>query len=132
MKELKPHKFAELLPPMTEMERGALLDDISRNGQREPIMLFEGQILDGRNRYACCHKLSRKPKVEVFKGSEADALAYVYSKAVHRNMTDSQKAAAAVRMLPHFEKLAYSHRKSGQGGTSSTINGNGKSRDLAG
>jgi hypothetical protein len=46
--------------------------------------------------------------VAKFKGSDADALAYVYSRANHRNMTDSQKAAAAVNFLPHFEKLARS------------------------
>jgi DNA modification methylase len=110
---LKPHPFAELLPMMTSLEWEALLEDIRVNGQREPIVLFEGKILDGRNRWRAVMKLNRKPVFTRFKGTEADALAYCYSKAVHRNMNDSQKAAAAVNFLPHFEKAAKTRQMAG-------------------
>lgn len=112
MDALKPHKFAELLPLMTPAEYSALKADIAANGQRDPIMLFQGAILDGRNRNQVCVELTKKPDVVKFEGTEADALRYVYSKAVHRNMSDSQKAAAAVNFLPHFEKEANSRQKS--------------------
>jgi hypothetical protein len=111
MKGLKPHRFAELLPLMTEAEYHALKSDIAANRQRDDIELYEGKILDGRNRHRACIELGVKPRTRHFKGSESDALAFVYSKAVHRNMTDSQKAASAVKMLPHFEKLAHSNGK---------------------
>src|SRR2546421_543823 len=100
MKHLKPHKFAELLPFGSDAEFGALLDDIDAHGQREPIDLFEGQILDGRRRYAAMRKLKRKPITRKFNGSELDAVRFVYSKAVHRNMNDTQKACSALKFLP--------------------------------
>jgi DNA modification methylase len=110
-KQLKAHRFAELLPMMTEMEWSALMEDIRLNGQQEPIVLYQGQILDGRNRWRAIMKLNGQPQFTRFKGSEAEALAFVKSKLMHRNLTDSQKAAVAVQYLPTFEKLAISRQK---------------------
>jgi hypothetical protein len=47
---LKPHRFADLLPEMSNDEFSALVEDIRTNGLRVPIVLHEGAILDGRHR----------------------------------------------------------------------------------
>jgi hypothetical protein len=52
--ELPHHPLAALFPLLDGDEFTALADDIRANGLREPIMLFEGAILDGRNRYRAC------------------------------------------------------------------------------
>ena len=44
------HPAAELLPLMSEQELRELGDDIQKNGLHEGVALFEGQLLDGRNR----------------------------------------------------------------------------------
>src|SRR4051794_9212006 len=44
------HPAAALLPPMTEQELRELGDDTRTNGLHEAVALFEGQLLDGRNR----------------------------------------------------------------------------------
>lgn len=131
MKKLEAHPLAEMLPMMSEPEYIALRDSIRDHKQSDPIELFEGKILDGRNRYRACLELGIEPKLKEFAGK--DPIQHVYARAVHRNMSDSQKAAAAVNFLPHFERInAAKKAKSveflGDGGTSST----GKSRDLAG
>ena len=35
----------------------ALQDDIAENGQHAPILLFEGQVIDGRHRLMACQRL---------------------------------------------------------------------------
>ena len=48
------HPLADIFPMMEEKDLKALADDIKANGQRESGLLYEGKILDGRNRYAAC------------------------------------------------------------------------------
>jgi hypothetical protein len=42
--------LADLFPRMTEAEFTALVEDIKANGLRQPIVLYQGKILDGRHR----------------------------------------------------------------------------------
>lgn len=48
------HPIANLFPLMTGDEYLALVEDIRANGLLEPVVLYEGKILDGRNRYNAC------------------------------------------------------------------------------
>ena len=125
---LMPHKFAELLPLMSESEFAALKADLAVNPQTDKIVLFEGKILDGRNRYRALIELKKEPQFKEFKGTEAQALAYVYSKAVHRNLSVSQKGAAAMQMRSLFKKHGISP---GNNGNSLNL-GSGKTAEKAG
>lgn len=91
------HPDSHLLPRMTESEFAALKDNIARNGQQIPIVLHEGKILDGRHRYQACVELGIEPTFVTFSG-KGDPAELVYASALHRNLTDSQKAAAAVKL----------------------------------
>ena len=129
--QLKPHKFSEFLPLMTEAEFRSLKADIAANGQQEPIMRFENKILDGRNRYRACLELKIKPEIIDFSGSEAEALNFVYSKANHRHMSESQRATAGVFFLRYFENDAKNRLKT-SGKEVVPEARRGQSRDLAG
>lgn len=50
------HPLAGVFPLMVGAELDALIADIGENGLNEPIVVFEGQILDGRNRERACKK----------------------------------------------------------------------------
>lgn len=97
------HPIAELLPPMTAAEFEALKLDIEANGLRDPIAIFEEKILDGRHRYRACAELNRSFPTYPFNGTHEEAVKFVYSKAVHRNLTESQKAASAVGILDKLQ-----------------------------
>jgi hypothetical protein len=97
MTELKFHKLAELFPLLDKTDLDELVKDIRENGQIEPIILYEGEILDGRNRYLACQILGIEPKTEEYKGP--DPFKYVISKNLHRrHLTTSQRAMIAAQI----------------------------------
>lgn len=98
MTPLGPHPLAELFPMLPERELHELADDIVTFGQREPIWLLDGMILDGRNRYAACLFAKVDPVFEQYAGD--DPLNFVLSLNLHRrHLTDSQRALVAAQIV---------------------------------
>lgn len=90
----QPHPLADLLPAMTPDEYRALVADIRIRGLAQPILLYEGKILDGRHREAACAELGVVPRYVVYEGD--DPLGVVLSANVHRrHLTPSQRAMLA-------------------------------------
>src|SRR5207247_4469858 len=95
--------LAGMFPLMEGEEFAALVADIKENGQRDPIVLYQGKILDGRNRYRACLaagvglKLSKHEDNSPYIG---DPVAYVISKNVHRrHLTAEQKRDLIAKLL---------------------------------
>jgi|WetSurMetagenome_2_1015567.scaffolds.fasta_scaffold214294_1 ParB-like chromosome segregation protein Spo0J len=102
-KNLEGHRLANYFPAIQKEEFDLLVEDIKKNGQLNPIVLFEGKILDGKNRYRACQKLKIAPKTIEYKGH--DPLSFVISTNImRRHLTESQRAMLATKMLPEFEK----------------------------
>lgn len=98
---LKAHPAAEIFPLMTGAEFDALVQDIRENGLREPIVLHEGEVLDGRNRLRACEQLGKKPKFVNWNGIGTPQT-YVVSKNLHRrHLNESQRAIIAARLAPN-------------------------------
>lgn len=94
--ELKQHPLSAAFPAMSADDFQALKDDIESNGQREPVMVFEGMVLDGWHRYQACVQLSLKPLQFTFPEGD-DPVSFVISHNLHRrHLTGSQRAAAVV------------------------------------
>jgi ParB-like chromosome segregation protein Spo0J len=51
MTTLEPHPLSKLFSPISEEDFNKLAADIKLNGLHQPIMRYQGQILDGNNRY---------------------------------------------------------------------------------
>jgi ParB-like chromosome segregation protein Spo0J len=74
-----------MFPMLGEDAIKALADDIAANGQKEPILVYGDQVIDGRNRLAACERVGVKPVVmEVGDAEVGDPFAYVLSLNYHR------------------------------------------------
>lgn len=91
------HPLAELFPLIEGAEFDALVADIKDNGLREPIVMLEETVLDGRNRLRACDASGVQPRFVQFDGD--DPLRYVISKNLRRrHLRDSQRALIAARI----------------------------------
>jgi len=72
------HPAAAEFPLMDETRLSALADDLRDHGQREPIRLLDGLIIDGRNRYRACALIGAEPRTEALP-PDTDPWAYVWS-----------------------------------------------------
>lgn len=103
--QLPTHPAAELFPMLGEAEFAELKADIERCGLLEPIWLFEGQIIDGRNRYRACRELGIPVECRDYKGDTP--VSFVWSlNGARRHLTVSQRAAIGQKMLPEMRAEA--------------------------
>src|SRR5438046_1420227 len=103
------HPVALAFPPMPEDELNELADDIADNGQRETVVLLDGQVLDGVHRQSACLIRGVSPRFRLYDSATdgANPAAFVASRNLkRRQMSPSQKATAAVDLLPFFEAEA--------------------------
>jgi hypothetical protein len=92
-----PHPLATIFPPLNEQELAGLADDIAVNGLREPVTIYEGLILDGRNRAIACEMADVKMETVPYKGSSP--LAFVISKNLkRRHLSTSQRQIIAAEL----------------------------------
>ncbi len=91
------HEIANILPLMEGAEFDALVRDIKEQGLLEPICLWQGKILDGRNRYRACEKAGVEPHFTEW--VEGKPLEFVISKNLkRRHLNESQRAVVAARL----------------------------------
>jgi len=92
------HPLSAAWPDMARDEFDALVLSIQEHGQREPIMLYDGQVLDGWHRLQACESAGRKPQFAMFEGSLEDAEAFVCDKHTRRSLSATQRATAVLAM----------------------------------
>jgi ParB-like chromosome segregation protein Spo0J len=107
------HELATVFPMIKGTEFENLKADIAKQGIIEPIRLFEGKILDGRNRYAAAKAVGYKFKPTDFRefiGTYEQAEAFVNSTNVHRrHLTNADKQAHIRRLIEKYP--SYSARQ---------------------
>lgn len=114
MSEISIHPAAMLFPMMGEKELSDLADDIAANGLIEPVVLYHGEVLDGRNRLAACQLAGVEPHFAEVDGNVPSPTIYVLSKNLHRrHLTTSQRGAIAAEVVPLLKEEA----KKRQGGS---------------
>ena len=96
--DLQFHDAANLFPLMKGAAFDAFKEDIHENGQKEKIVLFEGKILDGRNRYLACKSLRIEPITKQWEDN-GSAVRYAVSENLHRrHLTNNQRGLIAVEV----------------------------------
>jgi ParB-like chromosome segregation protein Spo0J len=110
MTNLKFHPLADIFPLMEGEEFAALVADIKANGVSNIVTLYQGMILDGRNRYRACKALGwtdRRVQLELpmrhsdaFVDDHGGPLAYVISANIHRrHLTAQQKRELIAKLI---------------------------------
>jgi hypothetical protein len=101
-------KHANNMPMIDGKPRNDLKEDIEKKGILTKIVLYKGEILDGRNRYSCGKEIGyafSAKDFETFSGTEEEAEAYVIStNFLRRQLTSAQKNEVIRTMI-----LKYPH-----------------------
>jgi site-specific DNA-methyltransferase (adenine-specific) len=131
------HEFASVFPLLEGDELEELALDIRKVKKcHEPVTLFEGKVLDGRNRVTACALAGVKPTFREFSGTREEALDFVWSEnEPRRHLTGSQRAACAHAwevmrgdIVKAIQNDASAREKSGKGADGS--GGRGKKKTL--
>jgi hypothetical protein len=95
------HVVTELLPLLEGSEFEEFCQDIAANGLHEPIDLWQGMIIDGRNRERACEKTGVRAIYRDWNGSAEQLITYVISKNLRRrHLYIAQRATLGVQLLP--------------------------------
>lgn len=99
---------AEIWPILSDEALKTLAEDIDKHGQQEPIKLYQGDILDGRNRWLAITEFCKSGRPPEFVEVDPESpIAYVVSLNEHRrHLSDSQRGLAAAKALPFYEAEA--------------------------
>jgi N6-adenosine-specific RNA methylase IME4 len=98
---MKTHPAAEIFPMLSKEELDSLSADIKVHGLRHKLVTYEGELLDGRNRWAACKAAGVDPAFIEYKGDSP--VSFVVSANIKRRQLDpSQRACVAVELEPMF------------------------------
>lgn len=89
------HPYADLFPLLEGEEFDSLVADIKQRGLRQPVLLFDGKVLDGRNRLRACEVAGVKPRFETVKTDDPIGLVLSLN-LMRRHLTASQRGMVAV------------------------------------
>lgn len=110
----EPHELSLAFPEMPAEQYRRFAESIRSNGLNNPIVLFEGKILDGRHRYRACAETGVRPRFREFRegdeteASHGDPVAYVQSEnAARRHLSESQLAYS----ITHPNILEFERRR---------------------
>jgi hypothetical protein len=110
VEELKHHPASLLFPLYSDKEADHLAKSIRKEGLRDPIVLCEGMVLDGRSRLVACRKAGVKPTFTNYEGD--DPATFVVKQNIPlRNLSPSQKALLASRLAAIYREQAKQRRK---------------------
>jgi ParB-like chromosome segregation protein Spo0J len=104
------HPAAALFPLMPDDELRDLADDIKVNKLREPILVYEGKVVDGRNRLKACQLAGVEPEFKPphldWNGDlEKQLFDLVLSYNLHRrHLTPQQRRDVIAAVLKHDPK----------------------------
>ena len=102
MIDYQSHPAAELFPMMPPDQYEAFKEDVRKNGFQQDVVIYQGQILDGRNRYKAAIELDMLddlPIAEMDDDTQIDPYQWVISRNLHRrHLTESQRAMVAQKL----------------------------------
>ena len=108
------HELADRFPLIEGQEFDDLAEDLRANGLFEEIVLHEGKILDGRNRYRACLEAGVEPRFLEFDAAWGDPWSFVLSRNAHRrHLTSEQRRQVVLGAVAAGDTHAEAAKKAG-------------------
>ena len=116
-------EFKGLCPPLSTKERDQLENNIIAEGCREPIILWQGIIIDGHNRYEICirNKIKFKTIKKEFESREDVKIWIIQNQFGRRNLPAYDRARLALQLENLFKEKAKGNQGTRTDLTSSPI-----------
>ena len=108
----------DLIPPLSDEEHQMLEDSIVKNGCDTPLIVWNGTIVDGHNRYEICqkHGIPFTFEERLFSSKE-DAMAWMLEhQLARRNLEPYQRAEIMLKYAPIIRKDAAKRQATSTGG----------------
>ena len=99
-------KFRSLIPPLNKAEYTELEKSLIKEGCREPLITWNGYLIDGHNRYEICTRLNIKYKVANMPfESEEDAISWICSNQLGRRSISEETRKYLIGKRYEAEKI---------------------------
>ena len=114
-------EFQSLIPPLSEDEYRLLEKSILAEGVREPLITWNGTIIDGHNRYHICeeHGIEFRQTERQFPSREAAKIWIIENQFGRRNLSPYDRSVLALQLEPLYS--AEAKRRMQAGGNSSEV-----------
>lgn len=106
-------KFKDLIPPLTADERKQLEENILKDGIRDPLVVWEGTIVDGHNRYEIARKHGLEYRVveKEFRDEDEATLWIIDNQFGRRNLPDVDRIMLSQKRSGVLAEMAKKRQK---------------------
>lgn len=106
-----------LIPPLSEEEFKQLEENIKNEGCRDALVIWQGTIVDGHNRYKICLQNDIVFKTEEKEFADRDEAAewIIRNQFGRRNLSSAQRSELAMKLKPAIQKNAKENQKKAGG-----------------
>lgn len=103
-------ELRDLIPPLSEEEHRLLEDSILRSGCDTPLIVWNGTIVDGHNRYEICrkHGIPFTYEERPFENKEEAIFWMLEHQLARRNLNSYQRGELALKFEPMLRRIAKS------------------------
>ena len=111
-------EFRDLIPPLNEEELKLLEESLAADGCESPLIVWNGVIIDGHNRYAICrkHNIPFPIQEKNFDTREEVMLWMLRNQLGRRNLNNYQRSELALRTEPLLREAAKKKQATSTGG----------------
>jgi len=109
-------EFKALIPPLPDEEHAALEQSILRDGCRDALVVWNGILVDGHNRYEICNRIGKAFRTVPLErvDSRERAMAWMIdNQLARRNVSDLQRIELALKKKNALAALAQEKQKAG-------------------
>jgi hypothetical protein len=107
------NEFQGLIPPLSIEEYNLLEESIIKEGCRDPLVLWNGILIDGHNRYAICtkHNITFNVIERPFNSRNDVSIWIIQNQFGRRNLTHFARAELGLKLKHFFQEKGLENKK---------------------